>query len=57
MYVVLGAGRFGYELVRGLDCERKEILVIDEDPNILSVLEKQGFDVMQIGEFSPKQIK
>ncbi len=45
MYAILGAGRFGYELVRGLDYDKSEILIIDEDSSALEELEKEGFQV------------
>jgi nanoRNase/pAp phosphatase (c-di-AMP/oligoRNAs hydrolase) len=53
MYAILGAGRFGIELVRGLDYKKSDILIIDEDPTLLSVLEKDGFSVQSIASFSP----
>lgn len=57
MYAILGSGRFGYELVRGLDCPREEILIIDENTSNLSELEKEGFKVLYVNEFSPEIIK
>jgi nanoRNase/pAp phosphatase (c-di-AMP/oligoRNAs hydrolase) len=57
MYTVLGAGRFGYELVRGLDYPRSEILILDEDPMVLSDLEREGFNILHVGKFSSEEIK
>jgi nanoRNase/pAp phosphatase (c-di-AMP/oligoRNAs hydrolase) len=57
MYAILGAGRFGYELVRGLDYERSEILIIDEDMDTLSELEKEGFKVLYVEKFSSEVIQ
>ncbi|UCE74958.1 MAG: NAD-binding protein [Methanomassiliicoccales archaeon] len=52
MYVVLSCGRFGYEFVRGLDVDIKDILIIDETADNLSGLEKEGFRVLPIKTFS-----
>ncbi len=57
MYTVLGFGRFGFELVRGLDCDREDILIIDENASILDELEKEGFKVFKVEAFSPDIIK
>jgi nanoRNase/pAp phosphatase (c-di-AMP/oligoRNAs hydrolase) len=57
MYAILGAGRFGYELVHGLDIKKSDILIIDEDPKILKNLENDGFKVLKIDSFSPEIIE
>jgi nanoRNase/pAp phosphatase (c-di-AMP/oligoRNAs hydrolase) len=57
MYAILGAGRFGIELVRGLDYKKSDILIMDEDPSLLSDLEKDGFSVQSIASFSSDVIK
>lgn len=57
MYVILGAGRFGIELVRGLDYKKTDILIIDEDQSLLHDLEKDGFHVECVDHFSSELIK
>ncbi len=57
MYTILGFGRFGYELVRGLDCAREDILIIDEDASDLDELEREGFKVLKVKTFSPEIIE
>jgi nanoRNase/pAp phosphatase (c-di-AMP/oligoRNAs hydrolase) len=57
MYAILGAGRFGYELARGLDYDKSEIIIIDDDSSALEDLEKEGFQVLFVETFSPEIIK
>jgi nanoRNase/pAp phosphatase (c-di-AMP/oligoRNAs hydrolase) len=57
MYVILSAGRFGYELVHGLDIAKSDILIIDEDAGILQDLENHGFNILKIDSFSLEVIK
>ncbi|UCE36029.1 MAG: NAD-binding protein [Thermoplasmata archaeon] len=57
MYTILGSGRFAYELVRGLDVDTKDILVIDEDENNLKELKKEGFSVLLVDGLSSDVIK
>jgi nanoRNase/pAp phosphatase (c-di-AMP/oligoRNAs hydrolase) len=57
MYAILGAGRFGIELVHGLDYKKSDILIIDEDPTLLSELGNDGFQVQSVASFSSDVIK
>jgi nanoRNase/pAp phosphatase (c-di-AMP/oligoRNAs hydrolase) len=57
MYAILGFGRFGYELVRGLEYDREGILIIDEDANKLAELERKGYKVLKVQKFSSEIIE
>ncbi len=57
MYTILGSGRFAYELVRGLDVDSEEILIIDENQGNLQELEKEGFRILKVDELSLNVIK
>jgi voltage-gated potassium channel len=41
-YIVCGCGRMGYEAVRELIAENKELVVIDSDQSRIQMLEKEG---------------
>lgn len=57
MYAILGSGRYGHEVVRGLDSDIEEILIIDDDPFHLEQLEKEGFKVVHVDKISPEIIQ
>jgi nanoRNase/pAp phosphatase (c-di-AMP/oligoRNAs hydrolase) len=57
MYAVLGSGRFGYEIVRGLDQDKDAILIIDENPDTLGQYEKEGFKVLKVEAFTSEVIE
>ncbi len=52
MYTILGCGRFAYEIVRGLDNNKEDILIIDENTDNLAGLEKEGFKVLKVDSIS-----
>ncbi|UCF08680.1 MAG: NAD-binding protein, partial [Thermoplasmata archaeon] len=57
MYAVLGIGRLGLEIINGLDCEKKEVLIIDEDENTLAFFKKQGYKVLKVDSITPKVLE
>lgn len=57
MYAILGFGRFGYELVRALEYDREDILIVDENARNLAELEKEGFKVLRVEKFSSETIE
>lgn len=57
MYAILGCGRFGYEIILGLDYDKKDILIIDEKKGVLTALEKRGYKIQIVEKLTENVIE
>ncbi len=57
MYAVLGCGKFAYEVIRGLDHDMDDILIIDEGNSTLAKLKEKGFNILKVDALSSETIK